>query len=127
MRNLGYFKNKNSSDAGKSSLLDILAGRKIGRGIRGSVTINGKPVTTETSSQYFAYVAQEDVFVATLTVWEALSFYTQLSLPGDFSADQRKARMKAVLQTMGLEKVTQSRVSCDTSCPLTESKSFSAP
>lgn len=96
--------------AGKSSLLDILAGRKIGKGIRGSVTINGKPVTTETSSQYTSYVAQEDVFVASLSVWESLSFYITLSLPGDFTAKQRKGRMTAVLRTMGLEKVTHSKV-----------------
>ena len=32
---------------------------------------------------------QEDVFVPTLSVWEALMFYTQLSLPGDLSMDQR--------------------------------------
>lgn len=96
---------------GKSSLLDLLAGRKIGKGIRGSVTINGKAVTTDTSSQYFAYVAQEDVFVATLSVWEALAFYTELSLPGDFTSEQRKGRMRAVLRTMGLEKVTNSKAS----------------
>ncbi len=97
--------------AGKSSLLDLLAGRKIGKGIRGSVTVNGRPVTTDTSSQYFAYVAQEDVFVATLSVWEALAFYTELSLPGDFTSEQRKGRMRAVLRTMGLGKVTNTKAS----------------
>ena len=91
-------------------MLDILAGRKIGRGIRGTITVNGKPVTAKISGQYFSYVAQEDVFVATLSVWEALMFYTELSLPGDFTTEQRKGRMRAVLRTMGLEKVTKSMV-----------------
>ena len=67
-------------------------------------------MTTKTSSQYFSYVAQEDVFVATLTCWEALTFYTELSLPGEFTQGQRKGRMRAVLRTMGLEKVTNSKV-----------------
>ena len=53
---------------------------------------------------------QEDVFVPTLSVWEALMFYTQLSLPGDLSMDQRKSRMISVLRTMGLEKVVKSKV-----------------
>lgn len=98
------------SGAGKSSLLDLLAGRKIGKGVSGSVTINGKQVTTETASQYTSYVAQEDVFVPTQSVWEALLFYTQLSLPGDLSMTQRQERMNSVLRTMGLEKVKNSKV-----------------
>ena len=53
---------------------------------------------------------QEDVFVPTLSVWEALMFYTQLSLPGDLSMDQRKSRMISVLRTMGLEKVIKTKV-----------------
>ncbi len=53
---------------------------------------------------------QEDVFVPILSVWEALMFYTQLSLPGELSMSQRTSRMLSVLRTMGLEKVINSKV-----------------
>ena len=48
---------------GKSSLLDLLAGRKIGKGVRGQVTINGKQITTRLASQYTSYVAQVKPFL----------------------------------------------------------------
>ena len=91
-------------------MLDILAGRRFGKGVKGSVTINGDQITPDTASKFASYVGQEDVFVASLSVWEALHFYTQLSLPGHFTPDQRKSRMESVLETMGLLRVKNSKV-----------------
>ena len=91
-------------------MLDILAGRRFGKGVKGSVTINGDQITPDTASKFASYVGQEDVFVASLSVWEALHFYTQLSLPGHFTPDQRKGRMESVLETMGLLRVKNSKV-----------------
>lgn len=94
-------------------MLDVLAGRKIGKGIHGEVTYNGKQVTAENASKFAAYVSQEDVFVATLTVWEALEFYTSLSLGEEFTREQRKQRMESALATMGLTKAKNTKVCID--------------
>jgi ATP-binding cassette subfamily G (WHITE) protein 2 len=49
-----------------------------------------------------AYVAQEDVFVPTMTSWETLVFHATLTLPKAVSHEERQSRMEDVLRTMGL-------------------------
>ena len=95
--------------AGKSTMLDVLSGRKHGKGVEGRVTLNGQPITPETSNKYISYVGQEDVFMPTLSAWESLLFCTQLCLPA-MPVKQRNARMEAVLETMGLTRVKNSKV-----------------
>ena len=95
--------------AGKSTMLDVLSGRKHGKGVEGRVTLNGQPITPETSNKYISYVGQEDVFMPTLSAWESLLFCTQLCLPA-MPVKQRNARMEAVLETMGLLRVKNSKV-----------------
>ena len=82
----------------------------MGKGVGGEVTLNGQPLTAQSASQYTSYVGQEDVFVASISVWEALMFYTQLSLAGNYSNSDRIARMETVLETMGLMRVRRSKV-----------------
>lgn len=91
-------------------MLDLLAGRKMGKGISGEITYNQKQITADNASKFASYVSQEDVFVPSLTVWEALQFYTALSLPGDFTTAERNARMWSALVTMGLHKTKTSKV-----------------
>ena len=69
------------SGAGKSTLLDVLAGRKTaGRLGASAVKMNGRPCGT-LFKRISAYVAQEDVFVPTMTAWETLVFHATLTLP----------------------------------------------
>jgi ABC-type multidrug transport system ATPase subunit len=72
--------------------------------------MEGRPLPKLSFRKVVVSSAQEDVFVPTQSVWEALLFYTQLSLPGDLSMTQRQERMNSVLRTMGLEKVKNSKV-----------------
>lgn len=88
----------------------------MGKGVGGMVSINGSALTSQTVNQYTAYVGQEDVFVASISVWEALLFYTQLSLPGDLTDAERKSRMEMVLETMGLLRLRRSKVSYIACC-----------
>jgi ABC-type multidrug transport system ATPase subunit len=48
--------------------------------------------------------------VPTLSVWETLMFYSCLRLPTQMGAEQRHSIMDASLATMGLSKVTHSKV-----------------
>ena len=68
------------SGAGKSTLLDVLAGRKSTGRLGGGVRMNGRPCGT-LFKRISAYVAQEDVFVPTMTSWETLVFHATLTLP----------------------------------------------
>ena len=47
-----------SACAGKSSMLDILAGRKTNQGLSGAVRMNGSLIRPETTSKYISYVSQ---------------------------------------------------------------------
>jgi ABC-type multidrug transport system ATPase subunit len=60
------------SGAGKTSLLDTLAGRKTVGNITGSILINGYPMSQSSIRHLSAYVSQEDVLLATLTVREVM-------------------------------------------------------
>jgi ABC-type nitrate/sulfonate/bicarbonate transport system ATPase subunit len=96
--------------AGKSTLLDILAARKSCGKMTGEVHMNGLPCG-DLFRRISAYVAQEDVFVPTMTAWETLVFYATLTLPKAVSLEERTRRIVDVLQIMGLSRArhTQAR------------------
>ena len=97
-------------DAGKSTMLDILAGKNSGKGLTGSVTLNGEPINPHLANRCISYVGQEDVFMPMLTVWECLLFVAELSAQAS-SKVQRDARMNLVLNTLGLGRIKNSKVS----------------
>ncbi len=99
-------------------MLDVLAGRKYGKGVEGLITLNGHVMTRELSNRCISYVGQEDVFMPTLSAWEALLFVSQLCMAPAPKAE-RAARMNAVLEQMGLTKVKNSKVSFNSAlkCP----------
>ena len=99
-----------SFHAGKSTMLDILAGKNSGKGLTGSVTLNGEPINPHLANRCISYVGQEDVFMPMLTVWECLLFVAELSAQAS-SKVQRDARMNLVLNTLGLGRIKNSKVS----------------
>lgn len=56
------------------------------------------------------YVPQEDSFVATLTAMETLKFRAALTVPSTVGRAQRAERIQAVLETMGLWRVKDTKV-----------------
>lgn len=79
------------SGAGKTSLLDCLAGRN--RRVTGRVTVNGTPLNDNVKA-LMTYVVQDDLFYETLTVREHLIFQGKLRigvslLATGFGADWR--------------------------------------
>uniref|UniRef100_A0A673KY87 ABC transporter domain-containing protein n=1 Tax=Sinocyclocheilus rhinocerous TaxID=307959 RepID=A0A673KY87_9TELE len=70
-----------ATGSGKTSLLDVLAGRKDPRGLRsGQVVVDNKVVTSDLRLMS-AYVVQDDILMDTLTVRENLLFSGNLWLP----------------------------------------------
>ncbi|EFA82411.1 ABC transporter G family protein [Heterostelium album PN500] len=89
------------SGSGKTTLLDILTSRKTQGNITGEIFINGKPITKEFRKKC-GYVTQEDIFLPTITVKEALEFYANLKLSESVSEQDKNNMIKNVLNTIGL-------------------------
>nr|QHX41460.1 ATP-binding cassette sub-family G member 2 [Halisarca dujardinii] len=95
---------------GKTSLLDILAGRKSSkRAISGEVLLDGHklPKNYKCSS---GYVVQDDVVMGTLTVRENLSFSAALRLPSRYSFKQRREAVTTVIDELSLQDCADTKV-----------------
>ena len=101
------------SGGGKSTLLDILAGRKSLGTLRGSVEIGAQdgapPVVCEAARAAASlramscYIPQEVAFMPMQTAEEAVWFYADLKLGRDERGDAvRERRVRSVLQEVGL-------------------------
>lgn len=75
------------SGAGKTTLMDVLAGRKTGGHIEGRIFISGYPKNQETFARISGYCEQNDVHSPCLTVHESLVFsaWLRLSSQCDFA------------------------------------------
>lgn len=81
------------SGAGKTTLMDVLAGRKTGGYIDGSVTISGYPKVQETFARISGYCEQNDIHSPFVTVYESLVYSAWLRLPSDVD---KKTRMVCI-------------------------------
>ena len=96
-----------SSGAGKTSLLNLLAGRFTRYG--GEVLLNGQAVTMAVR-QHCAFVQQQDLFFKELTVHEHLQFQALLRLGDTTTAQEREERVEGLLLELGLTDVTNTRI-----------------
>lgn len=78
------------SGAGKTTLMDVLAGRKTGGVIEGSVYISGYPKRQDSFARISGYCEQTDVHSPCLTVWESLLFSAWLRLSSDVDLETQK-------------------------------------
>jgi len=63
-----------SSGAGKTTLMDVIAGRKTGGKIRGDILLNGHPATDLAIRRSTGYCEQMDIHSDAATIREALTF-----------------------------------------------------
>lgn len=85
------------SGAGKTTLMDVLAGRKTGGFIEGNVHISGYPKRQETFARISGYCEQTDIHSPCLTVLESLLFSAWLRLPSDVNLEIQRVNIKHVL------------------------------
>ncbi|KAJ6820441.1 ABC transporter G family member 36-like isoform X1 [Iris pallida] len=90
------------SGAGKTTLMDVLAGRKTGGYIDGSININGYPKKQETFARVSGYCEQNDIHSPHVTVYESLSFSAWLRLPSDVDITTRKMFIEEVMELVEL-------------------------
>ncbi|XP_060071936.1 ATP-binding cassette sub-family G member 8-like [Ylistrum balloti] len=99
-----------SSGSGKTSLLDVLAGRNDGGEVRGEIYLNDVARTNSMIRSCSAYVRQDDRLLAHLTVKETLMFVAQLKLPTTMSMKQVEKRVDMVISELGLRHVSDTKV-----------------
>ncbi|KAK0603587.1 hypothetical protein LWI29_006502 [Acer saccharum] len=92
-----------SSGAGKTTLMDVLAGRKTGGYIEGDIKISGHPKEQSTFARIAGYVEQNDIHSPQVTVEESLWFSSSLRLPKEVSKDQRKEFVEEVMSLVELD------------------------
>lgn len=78
------------SGAGKTTLMDVLAGRKTGGYIDGRISISGYPKKQETFARIAGYCEQTDIHSPHVTVYESLQYSAWLRLPPEVDAAPRK-------------------------------------
>ncbi|XP_051142940.1 ABC transporter G family member 31-like [Andrographis paniculata] len=92
-----------SSGAGKTTLMDVLAGRKTSGYIEGDIKISGYPKEQKTFARVSGYVEQNDIHSPELTVYESLLFSSFLRLPKDVDERQRQEFVEEIMQLVELD------------------------
>ncbi|XP_009616095.1 pleiotropic drug resistance protein 1-like [Nicotiana tomentosiformis] len=90
------------SGAGKTTLMDVLAGRKTGGYIDGSIKISGYPKIQETFARISGYCEQNDIHSPYVTVYESLVYSAWLRLPQDVDENKRKMFVEEVMELVEL-------------------------
>ncbi|XP_076831083.1 broad substrate specificity ATP-binding cassette transporter ABCG2c isoform X2 [Brachyhypopomus gauderio] len=97
--------------SGKTSLLDVLAGRKDPKGLKAGQVLVDNSVVTSSIRLSTAYVVQDDVLMGTLTVRENLTFSAHLRLsPADYTSSDKAMKVDSVIQELGLKDCADTRI-----------------
>ncbi|XP_062218543.1 ABC transporter G family member 39-like isoform X2 [Phragmites australis] len=90
------------SGAGKTTLMDVLAGRKTGGYIEGDICISGYPKKQETFARIAGYCEQNDIHSPHVTVYESLVYSAWLRLPPEVNSEARKMFVEEVMELVEL-------------------------
>ncbi|KAL1829193.1 hypothetical protein ACET3Z_007605 [Daucus carota] len=98
------------SGAGKTTLMDVLAGRKTGGYIEGNVTVSGYPKKQETFARIAGYCEQNDIHSPHVTVYESLLYSAWLRLSSEVDTAKRKMFVNEVLELVELDNLKEALV-----------------
>ncbi|KAH9395283.1 ATPase [Tyrophagus putrescentiae] len=100
-----------SSGAGKTTLLNVLTARNLSNfAVDGTVKINGQVADVNKITAMSAYVQQQDLFIATLTVREHLTFQALVRMDPTTSDVEKVQRVNEVMKELSLEKCADNLV-----------------
>ncbi|KAJ8551971.1 hypothetical protein K7X08_028414 [Anisodus acutangulus] len=91
------------SVAGKTTLMDVLAGIKTGGYVEGSIKISGYPKNQITFARVSGYCQQHDIHSPYVTVHESLLYSDWLRLPSDVNTETRKMFVEEVMELVELK------------------------
>ncbi|XP_057454235.1 pleiotropic drug resistance protein 1-like [Lotus japonicus] len=98
------------SGAGKTTLMDVLAGRKTGGSIGGSIKVSGYPKNQEAFARISGYCEQNDIHSPHVTVYESLLYSAWLRLPAEVDSNTRKSFIEEVIELVELNPLRNSLV-----------------
>ncbi|GKV37528.1 hypothetical protein SLEP1_g45550 [Rubroshorea leprosula] len=98
------------SGAGKTTLMDVLAGRKTGGYIEGSIIIAGYPKNQATFARVSGYCEQNDIHSPHVTVYESLLYSAWLRLSSDIDSKTRKMFVEEVMELVELNPIRNALV-----------------
>lgn len=90
------------SGAGKTTLMDVLAGRKTGGYVEGSIMISGFQKRQDTFARISGYCEQTDIHSPHVTVYESLAFSAWLRLLPEVDSTTRKMFIEEVMELVEL-------------------------
>ncbi|KAL8551735.1 hypothetical protein ACS0TY_000705 [Phlomoides rotata] len=90
------------SGAGKTTLMDVLAGRKTGGYIEGNISISGYPKNQLTFARISGYCEQTDIHSPHVTVYESIVYSSWLRLSPDVDKEARKMFVEEVMELIEL-------------------------
>ncbi|KAK1295575.1 Pleiotropic drug resistance protein 3 [Acorus calamus] len=98
------------SGAGKTTLMDVLSGRKTGGMIEGDIRIGGYPKVQETFARISGYCEQTDIHSPQITVEESVIYSAWLRLPPQIDSHTRAEFVNEVLETIELDGIKDALV-----------------
>ncbi|KAF3486599.1 hypothetical protein F2Q69_00056681 [Brassica cretica] len=98
------------SGAGKTTLMDVLSGRKSRGDIEGDIQVGGYRKVQETFARVSGYCEQFDIHSPNLTIEESLEYSAWLRLPSSINSETKRAIVREVLETIELEEIKDSIV-----------------
>ncbi|KAE8651079.1 hypothetical protein Csa_001391 [Cucumis sativus] len=93
------------SGAGKTTLMDVLAGRKTRGYIEGSIHISGYPKKQSTFARVSGYCEQNDIHSPYVTVYESLLYSASLRLSSDVDPKTKKMFVEEVMELVELDSI----------------------
>uniref|UniRef100_H3H0C6 AAA+ ATPase domain-containing protein n=1 Tax=Phytophthora ramorum TaxID=164328 RepID=H3H0C6_PHYRM len=94
-----------ATGAGKTTLMDVIAGRKTGGRIVGDIIVNGEQKNPANFSRITAYCEQMDIHSEAATIYEALVFSANLRLPPTFSEEEGMNLVNETLELLELSAI----------------------
>ncbi|KAG6954538.1 hypothetical protein JG688_00012293 [Phytophthora aleatoria] len=94
-----------SSGAGKTTLMDVIAGRKTGGKITGKILLNGYEANDLAIRRCTGYCEQMDVHSEAATIREALTFSSFLRQDASIPDDKKYDSVNECIELLGLEDI----------------------
>ncbi|XP_058209583.1 pleiotropic drug resistance protein 2-like isoform X2 [Rhododendron vialii] len=93
------------SGAGKTTLMDVLAGRKTGGYIEGTISISGYTKNQATFARVSGYCEQNDIHSPYVTIYESILYSAWLRLSSDVNTKTRKMFVEEVMELVELNPI----------------------
>mmetsp|Transcript_5973 Transcript_5973/g.15184 ORF Transcript_5973/g.15184 Transcript_5973/m.15184 type:complete len:640 (-) Transcript_5973:259-2178(-) len=99
-----------ASGAGKTTMLNTVAGEAADGEIYGRILLNGREVESKVIKRWSSFVFQDDVIMTTSTVRECITLSARLRLPSSLTRAQIYKRVDQVISILHLEKCAETIV-----------------